>query len=520
MKLRIGILDNLTGWQVILSQIGLPYSLVESTMSSDDFSIIVGSEIPEQSKLDQIIQYLNQGGALLCSTNLLSKIKPAIKFKSSFIDYLVPEKHPILESIGIIDVYTKCKIPENANLLKSSKGIYTAFIAENNERIIALPFCPDRMIQDNRTAVKLFYSPSGKAPFEEVSKVSKGEIRKLVAQCIEYLHHSRGLPYVQLWHLPDDYPAIFCFRIDTDSSTKKNVEKLYYLIHKNKIKASWFVDVKNNESFITTYRKFRLQEIGTHCFEHVTYDKYEPNLENIRKANQILRKSGIRAKGFVAPYGVWNIQLGKAIKDAGFSYSSEFAYDYDNLPGTPQLDQASGVLQIPIHPICIGNLKQQGYNIKQMIHYFEYVISKKLAQREPIILYHHPNDNYLIALNWLFKKIKKLRIPVMTLLEFAKWWNRRINLQLEIEYSGNILQVLTKPSSKSLCLRITNSDRTESFIKVSKQVTKIEINKISRKPITSSPITENHLKVKKFDFKTLILVLRTKTIKLMNFLRK
>ena len=57
------------------------------------------------------------------------------------------------------------------------------------------------------------------------------------------------------------------------------------------------------------------------------------------KRKQLLRNSGFRMQGFAAPFGTWNDELGRAIVDCGFEYSSEFSYDYDNLPSLPQTSE-------------------------------------------------------------------------------------------------------------------------------------------------------------------------------------
>ncbi len=101
--------------------------------------------------------------------------------------------------------------------------------------------------------------------------------------------------------------------------------------------------------------------------------------------------------------------LAVQLVDCGFEYSSEFSYDYDNLPSVPRLRHGEGTLQLPIHPICIGSLKRHSYSDKQMIQYFENVIQRKLASSEPIIFYHHPKDGYYDVLDWLFQEMRHER---------------------------------------------------------------------------------------------------------------
>ena len=128
------------------------------------------------------------------------------------------------------------------------------------------------------------------------------------------------------------------------------------------------------------------QEIGVHCYDHFFSPTFSRTLRMFKKQSDTLKKAGIAFKAYAAPYGKWDAEFGKALASLGFEFSSEFSYDYDNLPG----DTGNGMLQVPVHPICIGSLKRHSYSDEKMIRYFDFVVRRKLAAREPMFFYHHP----------------------------------------------------------------------------------------------------------------------------------
>ncbi|MBN1399043.1 MAG: polysaccharide deacetylase family protein [Bacteroidetes bacterium] len=470
MHLKIGIMGRQDGWKLLLQQIGIPGVAVTNTLLPEEFSAVAASDDINDRESEMLRQYLALGGALLCSTKVHARIRQKT-VQSVNVDYFYPPESSIFRSVGIIDIHAKCKLAWNANDLKTNRGNLGAYIGSNSKDIvIALPFNPASLVFDRRSAVKSFYSPEHRMPFETVSLVSKGKIRRLVSICLEFLHHKRGLPYVHLWHIPGGAKSVFCFRIDTDYGTDRQIEELSSVVHRNGIPAAWFIDVKSQENSLKLFKDMHKQELGIHCYEHQVFPDYERNIQNIKKAQSILHSTKKDAKGFAAPYGFWNEGLGRAIAECGFEYSSEFSYDYDNVPVVSRLGNTEGTLQIPVHPICIGSLKRHSYSDAGMIGYFDEVIRQKLAVREPIILYHHPRDGCHEVLDWIFNKIQQKRVPVKTMSEFARWWKMRTASIPEFRYSRGNVYARGILRDKSLYVHITKPDMTETIMPVSKQI--------------------------------------------------
>jgi peptidoglycan/xylan/chitin deacetylase (PgdA/CDA1 family) len=274
---------------------------------------------------------------------------------------------------------------------------------------------------------------------------------------------------------------------------------LFNTVHKNRIQATWFVDVKSQEKSLHSYLDMRKQEIGIHCYEHLTYPDYERNIQNIRIAQTALRAVKLNAKGFAAPYGEWNEELGRAIVDCGFEYSSEFSYDYDNLPSIPRFQESGSVLQVPVHPICIGSLRRHGYSDQQMIRYFKDVIRRKLALYEPIIFYHHPGDGHLGVLNRLFREIRHKQVPVKPMGEYARWWKLYLASIPEIRYTNKSIYLHRFKQEKSLYVRIVRPNGTEAVIPASKHIVLNRIRWSSKR--TPWIMQDDYLRARRFNYR-------------------
>jgi hypothetical protein len=499
MNLKIGILGGHTGWHNLLQQIGVPHAIIADSLLPDEFSAVVVSDTVDDRESEMLRQYLGLGGAVLCSVKVYARIRQ-ITAQIANIEYLYPGPNSLFHSLGIVDIYARCQLAWNANELKTNRGSFAARVGTQiDDLVIALPFDPAALMMDHRAAVKSFYSPERRLPFETVSRVSKGEIRALVLRCLELLHHRRGLPFVHLWNFPNGARSLFCLRIDTDAGTDEQVKDLSLAVNQNGIFATWFVDAKNHAKSIKSYIDTEKQEVGVHCYDHETFPDYERNIQNIRKAQALLRDSRFRLQGFAAPFGIWNTELGRAIVDCGFEYSSEFSYDYDNLPSVPQLQEGDGVLQVPIHPICIGSLKRNGYNSEQMIRYFASIVERKIALREPIIFYHHPRDMHLDVLEWLFQEMRYEKVPAKTMSEFAWWWKMRSASIPEIQYANGKVHLLGARNDKSIYIHLSQTNGTEAIIPASDQVV---LETVRWEP-KSAPWTmpDDYLRARRFNYR-------------------
>lgn len=471
MNLKIGIVGNPESWERLLEQEGVSHSRVTDSLVPDQFSAAVADDDVHDYDLTMLRNYLSLGGGVLCSAKVYAEIRQTT-YNQESIRYLLSDPTSVFGSVGLVDIQSRCRVAWNANQLRTDhnsfcvhKGLFA------NGHVIVLPFDAARLSADPRTATRSFYSPEPRLPFERVSTVSRGGIRKLVSRSLEILHHHRGIPYVHLWYYPADARSVFAFRIDTDQATPGEIDDLYKLVSAHDVPAAWYVDVKNQQLFLKMFSSMNHQEIGAHCYEHKVFDDIEHNEANIRRALFALGEAGIEPEGFVAPYGAWSESLGKAIRNCEFVYSSEFAYDYDNLPSFPRLGSGlSNVLQMPIHPIGIGSLRRQGYSDEQMKRYFDFVAGMKFGVRDPLIFYHHPKDGHHEVLEHLFGIVREARVAPLFIGEYANWWKRRLQVKPRVELVGSRLRVSANTGPNNSWLRISKPDGMEAFTPIREEL--------------------------------------------------
>ncbi len=467
MRLHVGIIDESPGWRSLLLQEGISFSVITEAISVDAFSaVIAGRNITSQS-VDWIRSYLSDGGSVLCTAGCYTQLTGQVS-EQRFVKYVYPQPKTIFRKTEIIDLMKECRIPEGANELLSDSNRPSVFVGTFGKGyLIVLPFDAGELMLDQRVATKSFYARRSRLPFEQVSSVSKNGIRQLVSQSLEVLHHKRGLPYVHCWYFPHDAKNIFALRIDTDRGSRDEIRNLYGLLSGatgRKISASWFVDVKSQKHWLDEYASMEGQEIALHCYEHKRYEEYRSADEDIRIASDIMKKVSIHAKGFAAPYGSWNAEVGKAIETHGFDYSSEFSYDYDSIPSFPYVDERfSDVLQVPVHPVSIGSLRRQGCSEQEMKQYFHHILEKKISASEPLFFYHHPKDHHESVLEEIFGWIQKNGIQNMTMEAYARWWKKRQTAKNEIHLNGASLTVKTEKRFEDVWFHITRPEGTETF---------------------------------------------------------
>ena len=511
-ELKIGLMGKkVEGWQLLLEQEGIPYVISPVDPSASEFSVLIICESSVESNVQFVQNYLSAGGAVLCSAKTFSGIS-GVKCVDVFIRYLIEEPNSQFSGVGLIDLSTKASLPQHANAMRTQNNRFAVFIGEyGGGKVIVLPFDAGGLLLDKRSTAKTFYTCHKRLPYENVSLVSKGNLFKLISRSLEILHHQRGLPYIHKWYYPNDLQTVFSWRIDTDYANQEEITKHYYLANEFAIPASWFVDVKNQQKFLDIFKEMVQQEIGIHCHEHETYADYTGNLQNIRKAVHVFEKNGLNAKGFAAPFGRWNDSLSKAIDELNFVYSSEFSYDYDNVPSFPYVNNKfTKALQMPVHPMSIGNLRGQGFDDKEMIEYFQSVLEKKISNREPLFLYYHPKNNHERVVRYIFNFVNQQNIKKVRMIDFAQWWTKRCSKKIDFKLEQNSLSIHGPVSQDDVWLHITKADGAETFTPIKSNIDLSELQ--WTKCPQPNPLPEDIRRVYKFNPWILLQKLENKTI--------
>lgn len=502
MKLRLGLIGQSQEWETLLRQEGVPFTLVTSTdqLRPEDFSVaVVSSTAPQWNEV--LKGYVRNGGAMLTS---------ALHYQRCFggngkhrkIRYLLPEHNSPFSGIGLVDAYCEGIILEQAKLCSSDRGEKSIAVEQyGGGMIAALPFDLGSLYYDTRKTQKYFYSPNRKYPSERVSLLSKGAIRRLAHVTLELLHNQRGIPYCHLWYYPEGANNIFALRIDSDFGTEAEIETLYRFAEDNSTKMSWYLHVQSHENWLSKFQAMRGHEIGVHCYEHAVLRSASAARADIAKAKKLLDEKGISLVGFAAPFGDWSEDLGGVLQEIDFLYSSEFSYDYDNVPSFPLVNgHINSVLQIPIHPICIGSFNKLKVSEREMIEYFTFVMDMKRANHEPLFFYHHPKDGHHAVLKHLIDTSKEMAYPNILLRDFAQWWKERITTKYSLELSGDRLQVNGSVSSRQF-LRLSKANY-EAIVSFANDINLTHVKWREKMPVVALP--DDIGKIRSFSLRLLL----------------
>lgn len=488
MKIKVGLVAPSPGWEQLLAQEGIPYSILDAHDWEDiaNYSVLAVNRTLSDHEKEIAGGYLKKGGAVIGSTEHLLHVC-GIDGTEQRIEYITSNHEDVFPSIRLLDVGVTGLIPRGANCCRTNDNTFAIAVEElGSGYAVVMPFDAGALLNDPRPASKNFYFTTDRLPSERVSLVAKGEVWHLVHAALQHLHHIRNIPYFHLWYFPADQRNVFAFRIDSDGASRQDIDKLYHMGLERDIAMSWYLDVKSHEEWLDHFRYFVGQEIGLHCYEHQTYPTYAANQKNISKGLHEMHRVGLDPSGFTAPYGRWNSHLAKAIDDAGFEYSSEFSFAYDTLPLTPATAEHKFVsLQIPIHPICIGSLAKAGFSDARMFEYFVTVTNWKLSRNEPLFFYHHPSHRHWDAVSWLLN-LKPKGIESMTFGEYARWWKRRLGFNYDLDYDGSTLTIQTAHDKvpDDVYIRIANPRGDEAILPIAKR---IELASVLRWEVREKP---------------------------------
>lgn len=433
IKIKIGVIGSNPAWTLLLNQIGVDWQSVDdsASVSPASFSLLIVATRNESFSELNIIEFAKAGGVVLFSKKSTTRILSAVR-KKEYRTSIQPQIHAEYSFYDLFDLYDDVFLFENDSFVKTEKvgsGI-----------ISYLGIDIDKIFAANASCRKSFYAPTDRLPHERVARRSKNAARQFIQSHLEFLHHQRALPFIHKWYYPKNNASLFTFRIDSDKGTKEQIEEIYQLSEKHQIPTTWFLDVKSHEQWLEYFKKFTKQELGVHCYEHAVFNSALLNQENFEKAKSLLHRSQLQAHGIAAPTGAWNNAIGKAIQALNFDFSSEFCYDYDNLPSYPFVDSRfSSAVQFPIHPVCIGIMIREHMSAESMIRYYKETIDRKLALREPICLYHHPTHKHNEVFEEVFRYINSKNILKLSYSEYAAWWKRRENFKFGATFNGSAI---------------------------------------------------------------------------------
>lgn len=449
MNLRVGLIGDSPGWEELLRQEGVPFGTVTpGDADPAGCSAIVVCRRLSGDEASFLREFLRSGGAFIGYAGYLPGLAEgaAAPFR---IRYLEPGGHPVLPGLSLMDVEYDGLLPREANCLRTEDNVFAAFVGEMHGGWgVVTPFDPGLAMEDFRAAERYFYARPERLPSERVSRVAKGEVLHLVHAALQHLHHVRGLPYAHLAQFPAGCSSVFALRIDSDAGTREEVNRLAAIAREYGIGFSWFVDAGSHEGWLRRFAELPGHEVGLHCYQHRIFLDASKDAANVRRGLDAMRDAGVPVRAFAAPFGFWSPDLGRTLDDAGFAYSSEFGWAYDTLPHRPVIGGGRfKTLQVPVHPVSIGNLRKAGFTPAQMRTYFADVTARKLSRGEPLFFYHHPGHHeWGVVRAFCELAISRQALP-MTLGRFAEWWERRAGVTVQILIQGDTIE--TAPAGGS-----------------------------------------------------------------------
>lgn len=488
----------------MLDQIGIDWRPISSAdeFSLENYSAIIVNVIPTSLQLRALHDFLAAGGAILGVRGCTRDLSGSTQHKK-YLTSLSPFQFEEFRQSEMMDIFSE-GIIESKLLKGKSHLIGIHYIGKGV--LVCIPFDVNALMLDLRSRRKNFYFDKSRLASEIVATISKGALRRFLTLVLEFLHRYRDIPFVHKWYFPYGDQTIFTFRVDSDSGSQKEISELYALCGRNSIPTMWFLDTKSHEEWLARFRDFVGQEIGVHCYEHSTFSSYGRNEENLIRAISLLERNGIHPVGASAPYGTWNPAVAGAFEHLGMSFSSEFSLDYDNLPFFPVLNRRSTpVLQLPIHPICVGSMSRAGYTDKEMKNYFHRIIDKKILEREPICFYHHPTHHRWEVIEDVFHYLQAKNIRSLSYSQYAGWWRKRNAYKPRLEYDAKTRTIHTAPvdDNSTVHCRIVFPRGEESMTPL-QNVTRLDSLERRHQPAQPPPPADI-ARVRRFDFRHIIM---------------
>ena len=288
---------------------------------------------------------------------------------------------------------------------------------------------------------------SASALTERVASVDKADLADTMTAMIGTAFARLGLPLVRVARYPRAARSVFLFRVDVDGTFGSNCRAIADIAQAHGIAGSFYFNASlcrtNGGDLSRDW--LAAHEIGNHADVHDLFDSVEENSANLAAGLDWIEQTlGVRPSGYVAPRGLWNRALDRAMAELGQVYSSDFGLAIDALP----FFTSAGVLQIPVHPfsperftICEEDAGRGPPGSQAVLHHYLGALHRQVALRRPTHLYGHPEVLGRMAetvLPTLFDAVARLDLPTMTVADFAAWWRKRdcSDVSLSIEDDG------------------------------------------------------------------------------------
>ena len=295
---------------------------------------------------------------------------------------------------------------------------------------------------------------------ETIARVDKRQVRRVALIQLQQAIEQRGGVWLQLAPVPWPYRTVFNLRADHDSYVAEDFDRFLTAISGHESSVSHFICAGGFDNHREVLDRLQEHDVGSHGFWHHTYTDADSNRRNIMRGIDALQAAGIDPRGFVAPHGRSNPALRGVLDELGVSHGGEFSLAWDDWPW---FADSSRVLQIPVHPICLGialeaiEKQRPGDDLARdraaalIAEHFERYILAQHAAAEPIMLYGHPDarlGRYPAVVHQLLQVVDSLPdVWQTTQTNLARWWRLRHSIRLSVQRSADslIVEMLDDP---------------------------------------------------------------------------
>jgi peptidoglycan/xylan/chitin deacetylase (PgdA/CDA1 family) len=296
-------------------------------------------------------------------------------------------------------------------------------------------------LADERAACKE-WQIGGLRVRETVARVERTVVRRRLLAALRERVEEAGGVWLRVSPYPAGYRSAFNFRLDHDDYVPGDFDATLSAIEGHEQAISHYVCAGTHVHHPEALVRLRGMHVGSHGWRHHTYRDPSENLHNIRRGIDGLRAVRLDPVGFVAPHGRFNAGLLAALSELGVTHSSEFGLAYDDLPFFPR---ESDVLQIPVHPICLGvclDAARRGADrpmtdeqaAEMALEHWRTAVAQKRIAGEPIFLYGHPDGRigrFPALLRRLLAEVDRLPDVWRTsLANFERWWRDRAAIEI------------------------------------------------------------------------------------------
>ncbi|UCG43903.1 MAG: hypothetical protein JSU73_04610 [candidate division WOR-3 bacterium] len=462
----IRLLGSDLQWLELLRQVGVPLATERARCDVADScaSVVVIDRDPSPSESEGIRRFVSLGRGVLSSTKLAAQVWPGdVNCRSTRIRYLLPDRTAVFRDVGVTHLDTDGCVSASSNCGFTDRGGHALYAGElGGGWAVLLPFDVSAVLADRKTAPRAFHALAPRQVTETVSRVNRGEVRRIAANSLAYLLARQDLCYVAKPSVPPGGRSLFGLRIDTDFDAPGHYPAVVSLSGRTGVPFTWFLNVEAGEAVLKdVVNGLAGQDLQLHCYRHEVHADYDSNRRELVTGKELLVKHAVVPVGAAGPFGDWNEEWARALSDLGFQYSSEFALAYDDTPFRPIVDGSpSRVLQVPVHPVCLGRLRAAGATPQQIQAYFLDVARRQTARQEPNLLYGHPRNvaaDCELTAN-LLDEVTALCGSGSTLTNFAAWWIERERVEYQVVQDDDALTLDVASSGSEVGIRVVRGD--------------------------------------------------------------